>query len=65
MMPITLPVTHLVSNSFARKSEAVSRQSAVANWTGIDASDIGRKLAREYAATRPAVIRPKLWCTAV
>ena len=29
---------------------------AVANWTGINASDI-RKLAREYAATRPAVIR--------
>ncbi len=29
---------------------------AVANWTGINASDI-RKLAREYATTRPAAIR--------
>jgi anaerobic selenocysteine-containing dehydrogenase len=30
---------------------------AVSSWTGISAEDI-RKLAREYATTRPAVIRP-------
>ena len=36
----------------------------VAQWTGISAEDI-RKLAREYATVRPAVIRAELWRAAL